>query len=313
MHDVAFDPGQIVVSNQAVMSLAGQVRINATGGQQGTMYVLVEGGGTLVRSGAGSTADLFVDLLNRGTVEVQSGTLRLFGGTTESGLFNVAAGATLDLNVGTHKFQGASRITGTGNLEGNGLIVNIGAGTTTIIDTSYTNTSLLVRQGTLEFTGSVTNGGQMQVDAGATLTISGNLTNYDPASHTLRPVLANNFASFIVGGTLRVANADIVTNRVEIRLLGPSSQFLNHTTGGDALVGLAEVAGNGWFNISEGRNFTTTGAFTNSGRVSVGPGSTLTAAGQFANNLGSLFFDVRGAVPANYGRVVVTGAPGFGS
>ena len=56
-------------------------------------------------------------LNNTGTVDVQTGTLSLEGGGTDSGTFTVASGATLQFNGGTHLWQGGVASSGAGVLK----------------------------------------------------------------------------------------------------------------------------------------------------------------------------------------------------
>lgn len=315
MNDPDFNPGTLIVRDHSTLNLASDMDLVVTGGIQGGSLVSVDTGGTIVKSGAGTLTDFAsLFLTNNGLVDVRSGTLRLFGGgsQTRDGSFNVASGATLDLNVGfTHQFTGNGGITGIGTvlLDG-GFISKSGIGTTTTITPTVINFGGVgTRSGTLVFSGTVTNNNQMIVDAGATMTVSGTLTNYDGATQTLTAG-GSNGAVFVVQGTMRIANADIAVNAAGITLDGPASQLLNDTTGADALAGfMREASTGGFFHLANGRNFTTGGEFTNEGYLWISPGSTLTVLTRFTNVGGNLLIEIGGRAPSEFGRLVVTGVP----
>jgi len=82
--------------------------------------VVVSGGaafnnaGTFTKSGGTGTTTINAFFNNTGTVNIGSGTLLITGGGgTHSGLFNIAAGARLDLSSGTHLFTAGATITDT--------------------------------------------------------------------------------------------------------------------------------------------------------------------------------------------------------
>jgi hypothetical protein len=312
MNDPAFNPGALTVRNQSTLNLVSEMNLVVTGGRDRASVVSVDAGGTIVKSGAGTVTDFGGPFLeNNGLVDVRSGTLRFFGsfGETQDGSFNVATGATLDFTISRHDFTGNGGITGTGTVIA-GAILKSGIGTTTTITPTVIDLGAIVaRSGTLVLSGTVTNNNLMRVDAGATMIISGNLTNYNAATQTLMRI-ALNAAEFEVGGTMRIANADIAVNAVGITLDGPASRLLNDTTGADALAAFTREAGSGgFFRLTNGRNFTASGAFTNEGDLWIDPGSTLTVPTRFTNSVGNLLIEIDGTAPNEVGRLVVTGVP----
>src|SRR5258708_32836058 len=60
--------------------------------------VLIYNLGTFQKSGIATTSTISPIFNNSGTVNVQNGTLSLTGGGTDSGIFNVSSGATLQLD-----------------------------------------------------------------------------------------------------------------------------------------------------------------------------------------------------------------------
>jgi hypothetical protein len=144
--------------------------------------------------------------------------------------------------------------------------------------------------------GTITNAGSLIIAAGSTFTMSGtyNLTGtlYVPATATLN--LTGTFTNFsgstlsggtyVIGGALMFANADIQTNAATIVLDGPAAEIVDPSNN-DALVNFTTNAAAGSFTIQNGRNFATAASvsFTNVGVLVLGGGSTFTVAGTFSN------------------------------
>jgi hypothetical protein len=94
----------------------------------GDVSTSVINSGTFRKSNGGNTSLVFDVLFNNtGTVEAQTGTLRLAGGGTSSGSFSAQQGATLDFGGGTQVIT----LTAPGSISGAGTI-GFGDGTTTI-------------------------------------------------------------------------------------------------------------------------------------------------------------------------------------
>jgi hypothetical protein len=89
--------------------------------------------GTFLRSAGTGAALIGVPFYNSGTVEVQAGGLSLTDGSTSSGTFTVAAGATLTFNSSTHTLQAGSRVTGAGTVIFSGSFSS--GGTTHVLGT----------------------------------------------------------------------------------------------------------------------------------------------------------------------------------
>src|SRR5262249_47868899 len=78
---------------------------------------VIANAGTLGKSAGAGTADINIFLENAGVVEVQSGTFRLAqAGSTSTGRFAVAAGATLEFYSGTHRLAATSDVSGEGGV-----------------------------------------------------------------------------------------------------------------------------------------------------------------------------------------------------
>ena len=99
------------------------------------------------------------------------------------------------------------------------------------------------------------NPGTVQAQVG-TINLTGSFTNF--AGTTLTG------GTYVVTGTLKFTNANIVTNAATIVLDGAASQIINQSNA-DALANFATNAAAGRFTLQNGRNFTTVDGFTNAG------------------------------------------------
>jgi hypothetical protein len=128
--------------------------------------------GTVLKSNSSGTTFLSA-FNNSGTVEVQTGTIQLFGGSLESGTFTVDAGATLAFSVGTYALTPSSLVTGAGDVTFNAGVANLsGAYTLTGNTTLNGGTANFIADATLP-TLTLLNG---TLDGEGTLTVSGLLT-----------------------------------------------------------------------------------------------------------------------------------------
>src|SRR4029077_17219766 len=107
--------------------------------------------------------------------------------------------------------------------------------------------------------GNFTNNGTLTVGGGSKFDVNGNLTNFSGTTLT--------GGTYNVTGTLQFNGANIVTNAANITLSGASSAIINQSAA-NGLAGLD--INNGSFGINTGRNFTTSGNFTNNGTLTVG-------------------------------------------
>lgn len=133
------------------------------------------------------------------------------------------------------------------------------------------------------------NMGTLKVQSG-TLALMGAFSNYSSATRTLTG------GSYVVAGTLRFNNADVVTNAAAITLVGAGSKIVDGG-GVDGLRNLATNAAAGSFNVLGGRTFTAAGAFANAGTVAVGEGSTFRATGAYNQSAGTT--DLQGGTLAS--------------
>jgi hypothetical protein len=122
--------------------------------------------GTLLKSAGAGVTTIGVPLHNSGTLDVQSGTVSLTAGSTQSGILNVAPGATIHFGGGTHALSGGST-TSPGRILVSTGSVNVNA--------SYKIAGLTeLTGGTLNFTANSSAAAYTQ--SGGTLAGAGNLT-----------------------------------------------------------------------------------------------------------------------------------------
>jgi hypothetical protein len=137
----------------------------------------------------------------------------------------------------------------------------------------------------------INNSGTVEADAGTLALAKG-------ASQVSGSTLTGGTWSVSGGATLTISSAgSFTTNNGTVTLSGPGSTFTN-------LTGLAVNAGN--FSLLAGRSFTTAGDLSNNGTVTVGPGSTLTVNGNYAQGVNATL-DVRLGGPSAGGQLTATG------
>jgi hypothetical protein len=265
-------------------------------------------GGTLTTSGTG-------------TIQSQNGVL---DGTVN---VPTNAG-TLNVNGYDLFFQGTINNTGTINLTGNSCIVMnqpstlTGTGTLNMASTtciygsglSFTNASTIQGAGTIgdsnpmpiSNSGTIiadqpgttlfitpnstgfTNTGTLIADAGATLDITGLLTNL--VKGTLSKGIYN------VSGTLDV-QSKITTNASDITLAAAGAQIYDNFDGINALAPLTQNSGT--LTLQSGASLTTTTNLANKGTLTVGTGSSLTTSGSFTQKAKIVTVDGRLTAPTN--------------
>jgi hypothetical protein len=138
------------------------------------------------------------------------------------------------------------------------------------------NGSLVVITRSFTTAGNLTVNGNLALQdfasgSSTSLTINGNLTNFDSATHTLN---GGNFGLFseVTSGTpstitLRFSGADIVNNGASLSFDGANTQIFDQSSN-DGLRNLAHNLATGTLMFTD-RNFTSSGAFTNDGTLSV--------------------------------------------
>lgn len=189
-----------------------------------------------------------------GFVEWRAGDIELSGGSqiVNNGYFQITDSVDLAQGEGTEPI----RFTNNGTLEMNAAAEVFG----------------------IEPATSFTNDGTLRVTAG-TVDIRGTFTNFNAASRTLSG------GDYLVAGTLSFTDAALGSLSADISLTG-TGRILDHL-GNDALSFLEGIDRSSDLSLRDGYDLTTTSAFSNSGEVTIGPGSVLEVGGPYTQDGGS--------------------------
>ncbi|HOK76895.1 MAG TPA: CARDB domain-containing protein, partial [Verrucomicrobiota bacterium] len=198
----------------------------------------------------GTTTFSSVVFNNTGTLAVQAGTLRLTGGGTGTGLYEVSGGATLDFGGGTHSLTSASSITGGGT-------VNVSGGKA-IHNGSYQVTGTTeVEYGELQLLGNVTSLGSSVAVTGGTLEVGSDVTVQGNGSLSGGTITGTGQLVFTGtftwnGGTLSGPGALVIPDGATLVIGSAYSKTLQSRT--VSIAGTARWEGTG--NISSGQGAT---------------------------------------------------------
>ena len=256
------------IGNGVYLHLAGPTTINGTG-----TISLVGGNDRIFANNAGDR-------------------LTIGNGQTIQGMGNVGVGSTTFTNNGTIN----------ANQNGGTLTIQPGGGTADFINNGTLSAFL---GGTLAFSnasgGTLTNNGTFSVGAGfnSMLTVpAGALTNLNGTTLTGGTYNVTG-AGTNSPATLSLGGGSVVTNNARVNLSGAGSVFTE----------INALANNqGTFSVSNGRNFTTVGALTNSGLLTSASGSNLTVAGNLTNSgLVGTFITTTAATIAVQGTLTSSG------
>lgn len=275
-------------TNAGTMTVSGSGTETLTGTLTNTANFDQTGSGTLqfgsVGAGAAFTNDTrgtytwsagtvdvtnLATLTNAGTIDVSgSGTETLLGTLTNNSVINQTGAGTLQLGsgsrltnnaAGTYDFQTNGSIAG-GTLTSTGMLEKTkGTGTSTISSAINSTGKVIVDTGKLDLSGAVTQVSGTTLAAG-TWQATGTKT---------------------VAAALDITSARGLTTigaKATVALYGPNSTFTN----------LAALTTNqGSFSLLGGQSFTTAGKFTNSSKLTLGPGSVLAVSGNFTETSAS--------------------------
>jgi hypothetical protein len=263
--------------------------------------------------GAGQLGVGLTHLINNGTILANQPTSLLVqsngAGITNTGTLSVSASDLLHVSGGPFtNFAGTSLTGGTYNVSGTLQIDELGSTggeivtnaahiilngpSSAFIDAggrdalanlaSNTAPASFAINGGRNFTtvGNFDNLGTLTVGSGSKFAVHGDLLNFSGTTLT--------GGTYNVGGTLQFNGANIATNAASITLSGAASQITNQSI----VSGLTNFATNGVtgsFTVAGGRVFTTSGAFTNSGSLTMtGVGSKFTTGSAHFTNNGTL-------------------------
>jgi hypothetical protein len=234
--------GYFGANNEGTVINQGVLEADGTGGSPLLDLTLITNQGT-VKLNASGWVYVFSNLTNTKTI-LQTGTGNLV----------IEYGATLT-NKGTYNIQSDSGI----QQAGNGAFVNTGTlekikgtGTTTIGCTLNNTGLVLVQSGTVNVSRAVTQ-------------VSGN---------TLTAGLWQVNSTSTVHATLNISSGSFTTigSKATVTLSRSNATFTN-------LGSLAAILAGGRFNLQGGQSFSTAGPLSNSGSITLSPGSVLTVAG----------------------------------
>jgi hypothetical protein len=289
------------------------------------------GGGILSIQNTVANTGGTIEALNGSTVSIlgtiQGGTLKT-GGTgaidcqdcTLDGTVNVPTNAgTLNVNNSDLYLQGTIHNTGTIALTGNSCAVMnepttlTGTGKLTMASTTciYGSGNALINQSTIEGAGNIgdsnpmpiTNNGTIIANQSSALIINPNATGFSNtgtltanagSTLTLDGVFTNLAGGTLSGGTYTVAGIlglqnPVVTNAANITLTGAGAEISNGS--GPALSTLAANHSTGVLTLQNGQVLTTFAAFTNAGKLTIGPGSGFKASSGYTQTAGKTTVD----------------------
>jgi hypothetical protein len=260
--------------------------------------------GALQKIGPPSTANVGVALNNSGLVQIQAGTLNLTAGGTNSGTFDIASGATLNLG-GNPTFQAGAAVTGAGaaqipnfstltvagNSSASNLLVNGG----TLTANAPLNATNLTVNGTVNGTGAINVSGNFNwqngvISGAGALKLNGTSTMTGGFFSRLDGKTVNNAgrASVALGNSFTFANGSVWNNLASGVLLLPDSSHIDSFFPGSAAINnfgtLRKTAPGGLATISipvnnRGLVALDSGALTLNAAYVQSAGSTVIAAG----------------------------------
>ena len=278
--------------------------------------------GTFRKSaGAGTTAFNSMPFSNTGTVEVQTGTLSfndafnnngttrvlsgaglvLTGGGVSSGNFDVAAGASANLNGGGFAFNPGMTFTGSGffgvnggiNLTGNSGIANFNLTTNGSISGTFTNSGTMNWSGgTLSATMTIAPGGVLNISGGAQKNFYGTINNQGVVTWSGSGVIAAGS-----GGAFNNQSGGLFD------VQGDATYYY-------AIVSQPSFNNAGTFRKSAGAGTTAFNSipFSNTGTVDIQRGTLNFDNGFTQTAAGTLQMEVGGLTPGSvFGRLVVNG------
>ncbi|KEF42131.1 MAG: hypothetical protein ER33_07850 [Cyanobium sp. CACIAM 14] len=238
---------------------------------------------------------------NAGSLTLSGSGTKYIGGLVDNTgtITHQAGNLQLDYYVGSASFAGILLNDGLYDLQADAIF-----GRQVLDAAAIHNTGTLRKSGG---TGTATITNALPIDNTGTVEVRSGTLALDGADTTgLKPALAQVTGTTLTGGhwivgagaTLRLPT--ITVNQADITLDGTGSKLT-------AINGLATNAGS--LTLSGGRSFSTTGNLANTGRIALGPASTLTVNGTYTQgSTGTLSSQLSGS-PASgqFGQLVVSG------
>jgi hypothetical protein len=252
----------------AVLTI-GAHNVNLTSGGTVTLIDPLSRGNAIINGGAGSI------LTNVNNVIQGAGQI---GGGGGLALVNQSKGV-VNANLQGHNLLVSAPATNAGLMEAtNGALLTSSAG--------ITNSGTIRASGSLSqvlISGAITNKGKFVVSSGAMLDITGVFTNFSGTTLT--------GGNYLISGTLKFPNANIVTNAAKILLNTPTAQILNSINNANALVNLVANSSKGSLTVSGKQALTTSFGFSNAGLTTIAANSKFTTGGSYAQTAGTTKVD----------------------
>jgi hypothetical protein len=324
--------GQVINRAGATLTISHDAFFSGTTGQVGLVNA-----GTLVRSTTAGVTTINASVTSSGTIQVESGTLRLNGGGSYSG--QLSGAGVLELYGGTHTLAASSRL-------GGNLVVNNTADVT--VAGSFATSSATLSGGTLRLAAGLSASSTRLTLSGGTLDGAGNLTVSGPTVWTggiqrgsgapvalgglelsgggtkqlLGRRLENGGTASWSDGQLSVLSGGQVVNRAGATLTISHDAFLSGTVGQVGLVNAGTlvrssttgvttvsvgVSNSGMVRVESG-TLLLNGGGSNSGTMTISGGQTLDLNGVFENQAtgrigGSGTLELRNATFTNSGTI----------
>ncbi len=215
---------------------------------------------------------------NTGTLNASVGTFNINGPVSQVSVGGTLTGGTWNVG-GTLAMPAVANITTIGS----GASVRLTGSTATFtkIDGLTTNNGTFEVNGGRGFTtaGSFSNTGTLSVGSTSGFTVTTSLAQLSAGTLSA--------GTYIVGGTLTQPSGNITTNQASVTLDGASSAFS----------GITALSNNqGTFTLLNGRTFTASGAFNNTGTVHVGSSNSALFMGAGGTHTGPFVIDSGGSV-----------------
>ncbi len=273
--------------------------------------------GTIYTSGPSTATSVTGTINNQGAINFSAGGgsnayLYIAGNTTLQGGGTVNLSA-VDSNGQVYISQSVPNATltnadnliqGSGTIGQGALTFVNGAAGTVLANTPGLN--LLING-----SGGVTNNGTLEANAGSTLVVQSNLTNFSGNTLTGGTYIVNGATGNT--GTVQLstlgnnAGGEIVNNAAKIILNGPTANTLLVDAGGNnALQPLAANLAAGSLTLTGGYNFAPTGNLTNAGSVHIGGGGsglTVSSGNTYSQTGGSTLIDSGGTLTAGTANI----------
>jgi hypothetical protein len=205
--------GDIVTGNSAIFNnTAGSTFTNSFDGNflfnQGGAQTQFNNSGTFTKSGSSGVTTVQAIFVNSGTTNVNSGTLLLAGGGTNSRVFKIAAGASLQIQSTDYTMASGAVISGSG-------ILDFNSANTTFTGTSTNTANFLLSGGTGTFNGVTTTSGSTMLSAGVmagTGTFNANGPLIWSGGTMSGPGVTNVNGGFTLDGGTKVLDGRTLTN-----------------------------------------------------------------------------------------------------